>query len=295
VVQFADAVNERTNGQVEIEIFPTGTLLKGREILEGIRKEIVDMAPVASFYYPGDFPFAGDAGMMPFGWTAKEAPEIVEAMRPIYGSELALHNARVLFFTPINTDWFTSKRVDPNDPDFTGMSFRSIGATYDKVIETLGGTPASMPSGEIAMAIRTGVVDGFTTSYQSYNGFDLWNDAPYIYDTGAGFLAMSVAWAITDEAWDSLPPDVQQIFIEESKNAEAWILEKSAGLDEEVRVKAREKMAAGEKVELISLTPEQRVLWRNKLKPVWDGFVEKHGQRGQAWVDTVKEISGITD
>ena len=106
---------------------------------------------------------------------------------------------------------------------------------------------------------------------------------------------MSVAWAITDKAWNSLPPDVQQIFIEESRNAEAWILEKSAEMDEEVRVKAREKMAAGEKVELISLTPEQRVIWRNKLAPVWDGFVEKHGQRGQIWVDTVKKISGITD
>ncbi|MEE9202208.1 MAG: hypothetical protein V3U31_03305, partial [Dehalococcoidia bacterium] len=104
VVQFADAVSERTNGRVEIEIFPTGTLLKGREILEGIRKEIVDMAPVASFYDPGDFPFAGDAGMLPFGWDWDAATEIMEANKPIYASELAIHKARILFYTPINTD-----------------------------------------------------------------------------------------------------------------------------------------------------------------------------------------------
>jgi C4-dicarboxylate-binding protein DctP len=141
------------------------------------------------------------------------------------------------------------------------------------------------------MAVRTGVIDAFTTSYQSYNGFDLWKDAPYIYDT-EGFIALSVAWSITNEAWDSLPPDVQQIFMEEAANAEAWILEKSQGLDEEVKAKAREKMAAGETAELITLTPEQRQIWRSKLAPVYDSFTEKHGQRGQLWLDTLSKITG---
>ncbi|MDP6100534.1 MAG: TRAP transporter substrate-binding protein [Dehalococcoidia bacterium] len=290
-IHFAEGVKERSKGQVEIEIFPTGTLLKGREMLEGVRRGVVDMSLVTSAYFQGDFPFTADAGVLPFGWTWDTMDQVSDALRPIFTAELSLHNAKNLYLLPTNIEWYMAKRMDPNNPDWSGMTLRSAGGTFDRVVETFGGTPASMPSGEIAMAVRTGVIEAFMTSLGSYAGRDMWKDAPYIYDTQM-LLNLAAGWAVNQDTWDSLSPDLQQIFLEEAKEAERVQVQLSREADDVILEQARQKMAAGEAVELITLTPEQRQIWKNKLQPVWDGFLKKHGQRGQLWVDTVNKISG---
>ena len=40
------------------------------------------------------------------------------------------------------------------------------------------------------------------------------------------------------------------------------------------------------------LTPEQQKLWRQKLQPVYDKLIEKHGQPMKDWMATLSQITG---
>ena len=86
-----------------------------------------------------------------------------------------------------------------------------------------------MPVAEVPSAIRTGVIDGFFVSMQTYVNLDLVSDAPYILDTGTGFGALGIWLTINKDSFNRLPQEWQQIMIEEGKNASLCAITVTSG------------------------------------------------------------------
>ncbi|MFC1967423.1 TRAP transporter substrate-binding protein [Chloroflexota bacterium] len=283
---FADLVKERTGGQVEIEIHDSGSLIGGKDVLNATRSGIVDLGFLVTTYWPTDFPFTNDIAMEPFacdGWDS--TPEIMELVRPIKEKELNAQNMTGLFEIPFNNEFFFKKRVDPSNPDWSGMKIRDIGGNYTRIIETFGGTPISMSSTEMPMALTTGLIQGMGTSFASYESLDMYDVVPYAYLTGAFYTFGSVEGMNLD-AWNKLSPDIQKILLDAGKDAESFYIDLNKGND----LGTLEKIKAHPKAELIVLTAEQRETWQNKLAHIWDIVPDKYGEEGKKFVDALRSV-----
>jgi C4-dicarboxylate-binding protein DctP len=73
--------------------------------------------------------------------------------------------------------------------------------------------------------------------------------------------------------WKGLPDDVRS-------ELEAIMAEVTVEVNrqaDELNQKARQTIAASGKTEIIELTPEQRAMWREAMKPVWKKFESEIG------------------
>ena len=92
-----------------------------------------------------------------------------------------------------------------NDPVMNGL------------VEGLGASPTVVSFGELYSALQTGVVDGAEQPIANYKSNAFPEVAPYLILDGHTLGAVQVI--ITDEAWDKLTPEQQDILVEAGKYA----------------------------------------------------------------------------
>ena len=80
------------------------------------------------------------------------------------------------------------------------------------MVEGLGANPTVVSFGELYSALQTGVVDGAEQPIGNYKSNAFHEVAPYLILDGHTLGAIQVI--ITDEAWDSLTEEQQDILVE---------------------------------------------------------------------------------
>jgi TRAP-type C4-dicarboxylate transport system substrate-binding protein len=144
-----------------------------------------------------------------------------------------------------------------------------------------------MPVSEVPSAIRTGVVDGFFVSLQSYVNLDLVKDAPYVVFTGTGLGFLGIWLSINKDSFNKLPKEWQEMILEEGRNAQVWYLK---NVQEENVAKKQEAIGKGAK--FLELTPQNIAAWRKIVQPIYDDLIEEHGAPMRDFVSKVDAISG---
>jgi TRAP-type C4-dicarboxylate transport system substrate-binding protein len=165
VVPWIEDVQKATEGTIEIELLPAGSITSGDEAFGATVAGMTDVYAGWATVYGGDMP----EGMLAFGMSmgAETSEEAWEAMwgDPNYrigdvvqeaANEKGLHwvgwtnqgpNAAFTNF-PVN-------RLE----DFEGRKMRA-GGPQAVFLETMGGVPVALPAGEIYMSIDLGTVEG---------------------------------------------------------------------------------------------------------------------------------------
>lgn len=282
IEMFAELVKKYTNNQVEFKIYHTETLVKGREMLESGRKGMADLVAITMAYYPGDLPFSPTAGCLPFALDYAGIRKAMPSFMGIFDQEFKPLNLKTMWNIPLSIEWFFRKPVDPDNPNLAGMKIRTGGEPWTTAIKELGGVPVSMASSEIPMAIRTGVLDGYVTSLQTNDGWDLYKDAPYITVT-AGFINFANPWAMNLEKYNSLPKNVQEAIDKAAAETQLWATDFSEKGDADLIVKAK-----GIATRVDVLTPAQSAAWKVKMQPVYDAFVAKFGDRANEVLSVIE-------
>ncbi len=284
--KYAEAVSQRTNGQVTIEVYGGGVLIATTQLLSGVRSEVIDIFSGSFSYWPGDLPFSADSTALPFAWDWNTVPQVLKELTPYLNDELAKQNAQILFYVPLENGLFSRKAINPDNPNLKGFNVRVFGGAWTKLAQLMGGTPITMGSAEVPVAISTGVIDAFFTSYGSYYAQALYGPAPYIVTTH-GFINLATAPCIGVNRWNTLPKDIQQILMEEGAKVQSGVI---AGSVAEVNQIIKNSVAKGGKD--ITLTPAQVKVWQDLSRPVWNDLITKYPDKGKAWIDTVNKIIG---
>ena len=105
--------------------------------------------------------------------------------------------------------WF--KKEIKSAADLQGLKMR-IPGLGGEILRRAGGTPVSLPGGEIFTALQTGTVDA-AEWIGPYNDltFGFHNAAKYYYYPGWHETGPTLECIVNKEAFDSLPPDLQAI------------------------------------------------------------------------------------
>lgn len=162
MVEFAKEVKDKTDGKVEILIFPNGQLGGEREITELIQAGAIDMiktnaGPMESF--------AKEYSVLSLPYLFKDIHQNLAVLKSDIGEDIL--NATIdrgfiglTFYNSGTRNMYTKKPVK-SVTDLNGMKIRvQTSKTMVKMTELLGGSPSPLSFGEIYTALQQGVVDG---------------------------------------------------------------------------------------------------------------------------------------
>lgn len=229
-----EAVNERSNGSLELQLFTDGILPIGKDgmeqVVQGSDWILVDGINFLGDYVPDYNAITGPFLYRTFDeyFAMLETP-LVQNLNKIAEEE---HGIKVL-----GLDWvfgFRSMMTDKpikTPEDMKGLNIRvPTSQLYTYTIEAMGGNPVSMPYPDTYAALQQGVINGVEGSIMTYYGTGQYENVKE-YSLTNHLLGVSSV-VISTKVWDSLTDEQRTILEEEFKNgmednlAETIVLEK---------------------------------------------------------------------
>jgi len=210
----AKIIEAATDGRLQIEVHPTGTLLPTPEMFDAISKGVIDMGMAWPGYYSGIEPAFQIFSGLPYGLETLEEylyciKELgfedvlreMSAKHGVYTVDLgvACPYGELSSTVPI-------KKTD----DFKGLKIRSYGL-YSRIFEHFGAACVSMASGEIYTGLATGTIDANIWGTPKLHwDLKLHEVAKYwITPPMAAFIGNMVM--ANPASWNELPDDVKLI------------------------------------------------------------------------------------
>lgn len=213
---FQQYVQSRSNGRVEVEVYPSGQFCSNeRECLEGMQTGVLQVfmlttGGLGSIFGPGqvlDLPytFRDDA----VAECVLDGPMSAELRHAILDAGL-----KIRLMTVSNTGgWRNFATTDSQirtPGDVEGRKIRTIAApVQQELVRQLGGNPTPVAWSEVYTALATGVVEGTKNGIQDIVGMKLHEQIKFV--TLDGHSYMGGLWWYSEVSWQQLPPDLQRI------------------------------------------------------------------------------------
>ncbi|MEQ9815445.1 MAG: TRAP transporter substrate-binding protein [Azospirillaceae bacterium] len=277
-VRFADTVAERTNGDVEIQIFANSELSRDTVTqFENIQAGTVDGAVVNS--QPLSV-FDDRLNVFSLPFQAANAEQYY-AILDGPGQELwasAFENLGVVGIPEASSmggfrQLTNSVRPVRTVDDIEGLTIRMPGSPlYQDVWDALNVNTTSMPFGELIGALETGVVDGQENPTNIIEAGRLYEYQDYL--TIWNYSNSALTFAFNQDSWNQLSAEQQQIFREEAVNAANWHREEIIRVDEELLERYQ---AEGLFEEVTFLTDAEIAAFKEAIQPVYDVWTERLG------------------
>ncbi|MDY6906321.1 MAG: TRAP transporter substrate-binding protein [Thermodesulfobacteriota bacterium] len=285
-MHWAETIEKRTNNQVDITVFPGGTLTSAKQCYDGVVKGIADIGMSCFAYTRGRFPVMEAADLplgYPDGMTAtRVANEFYQAVRP---AELA--DVKVLYLHAHGPGILHTKKPVHTLEDLNSMKIRSTGLSA-KIVTALGGVPVAMSQGDTYEALKKGVVEGTFGPMEVLKGWrqgeviDATTDCHSIGYTTTMFVVMN------QDKWNALPDTVKNIFESTSREAIAWHGQKWDEADADGR-----KYTRTMNNEIIQLSADQAAMWQKKVQPVIADYIQTasgNGLEGERYVNMLRNM-----
>lgn len=267
VQNMAMNVKKKSNGQINIQILPSGALVKGPSIFESVGMGSIDMGTSCSCYHGGILPAAAVAFALP--GDPRGVDEIIDF---IYTEEVlaffrkAYATQNVFFGAPMVMDGYTivSKKPIKTWEDLKTMKVRASGSIA-KTLKKMGIPTVFIPFSEIYVALSRGTIDAeisgnHTESFlaKTYEVAKYQTD-PYI--SGA----QNCEVIINKDRWNELSDELQVLFDAELKACSLEVAALFAAENKEVTAKMESKGA-----EFLTLPDEVMQRWTKTAIQMWD-------------------------
>lgn len=210
---FADSVRTATDGNLDIEVFPTGAIVNEVSGLEAVKNGVVDMIHTASnYFWETDPAFAFGTGV-PFGLNQRMTNAWLYE-----GGGLDLLNAfyaksNIVSFPAGNTGaqmggWYR-KEINSLE-DMQDLKLR-IGGFGGSIVEKIGVVPQSIPADRVYRALENGTIDAaeFVGPYDD-DKLGLNRVAKYYYYPGWWEGGVAATIMINLDKWNELPASYQE-------------------------------------------------------------------------------------
>lgn len=210
---FADRVFEATDGQVEIKLYPNGSLCSGSDQFTSTAMGVADVTDLLSDYLVGQVDVIG-LGSVPLSFNSKKAGEVGEVARDLLTKRLAKENLVYLYTYDYLPNVLFVKDKKENLSAMQGMKVRGSGIFPIDMQKAVGMVPVKMSTSEIYMSVETGLIEGAMTGVLSWRSNKLNDVLSHIYHTPIpciGFVVMN------KDIFDSFPKEIQDIVIREAK------------------------------------------------------------------------------
>lgn len=283
-------VTELTNGQVEFEIYPSQQMGSTNDMLDIMSQGIADVGYVPMPYFNSRMPLITGAGALSGSWTSCASGNLaiweVASTSPVLENDFLSNSIRpVLPFANMSFQLLTNKKQVKTLEDIKGLKIRSSGGIMDDIITAFGAIPVQIPVTELYEAMSRGTVDGTLISCISANSNKI-NEASKYVTTGINVSGGVYGYVINEDAWQTLPANVQEAMMTAAKEALAQL---GTTMDQ----MEKDTLAAFEKSNLTvyELSAEEQQKWIDVQAPIeekWIADMKSKGLDGAAVLENIR-------
>ncbi|MBI2001056.1 MAG: TRAP transporter substrate-binding protein [candidate division NC10 bacterium] len=210
---FAKRIAEKTNGRIQVDLFPNGQLGFERDAIEGFavgttQLTVTSTAALASFVQ--------EIQVLDLWFLFRDPGHMYRVLDGPLGDRFKDRVAqsgkgmRVLSWWDGGIrDIYTNKKPVRSLEDLKGMKIRTFeNPIYVESLRALGALATPMAFGEVYSALQQGVIDGAEGASLTYHSVKHHEPAPYLSLTHHTYGAS--VFMISERLWGSLPADLQR-------------------------------------------------------------------------------------
>ncbi|MFP4671914.1 MAG: TRAP transporter substrate-binding protein [Desulfohalobiaceae bacterium] len=271
--QWAEKVEQETEGQVQISFYPGQSLSQADQTYDAVLSGRADIGMSCLLYTRGRFPLM-DFINLPFGNPSGEFAtavfnEVYDKFQP-----QELEDVQVMYLHAHGPGLIHTKdKQVSSQEDLQGLKLRCPGSVA-RSLELLGASPVTMPMPEVYQALQKNVVQGAAYPLETNQG---WKMAEVVdYATANYSTAYSVGFFVVmnKSKWQALPQEVQESIrgINQewaAKHGEAWDQSDYKGL--------QALLLQGGQIQ--GLSSEQSQEWEQAVEPVFERYMERTGEK----------------
>lgn len=288
---WAEEVERRTEGRVQITLFPGGTLTPAAQCYDGVVNGISDIGMSCFAYTRGRFPLLEGLDLpmgYPNGMTATRiATELARKYQPA-----ELQDTHLLYIHAHGPGILASRRPVRTLADVNGLKIRGTGLSA-KIVESLGGIPVAMSQPETYEALQKGVVEATLCPIETLKGWKQGEVIQSVTDTSVIGYTTAMFVVMNRDSWAKLPADIQEIIMQVSaewvdKHGQAW-----DRADEEGREFVQELGR-----EIIALPSGEHQAWREAVQNILEEYIrntEAAGLPGRAFLRDIEKHLAQSD
>lgn len=284
--KFKELVEQKTNGRVQVQIYPNSQLGAERAMLEGMQLGTIEMGIITSGALSN---FVPEFAVLDLGYLFKDSKQAQEVLNGPVGQELSEKMAQVgirnLGFLDAGFRSVYAKKPVRTPDDLKGMKIRTMeNPAHIALFKALGANPIPMNYSELYTALQQGTVDGAENVVDVFYKSKHYEVAPVFSETNHVYLV--VMYMISEKFFQGLPPDIQQAIQEAAREAIQY--ENSVFVEHRNEAYNKLKEAGVTVVQIDDVTAFQQ-----KAKQSWREVV-KNIPNGQDLLDKIMKATGQT-
>ncbi|RKL61835.1 TRAP transporter substrate-binding protein [Thermoanaerobacteraceae bacterium SP2] len=272
---FAEELNKRTNGQVEVKVYPAAQLGEETEVVEQAQQGILEFVRVSAGNVSS---FAPKMDIFSVPYLFRDADHYWKVLNGEIGQEIFkdLENKQLkglVYYDGGARSFYNRVKPIQKPEDLKGMKIRVMPSEVMlKTIEAFKAQPTTTSFSEVYSALQTGVIDGAENAPINLLTMKHYEVAPYFsldeHMRIPDMLIMSL------KKWNEMPPEIQKAIMDAAKASQEFQLKAWAEYEKKTM---DELKAKGEKINTVDQAAFAEVVKPliEELKPKFDGLIEK--------------------
>ena len=219
-LEFAKKVKERTQGGIEIQVFPSNQLGNDNTMIAGVRGGTIDIETSGNPFFTGIVP---KLNVLDLPYLFDDATQVAKVLDGQIGrsllNELEAHQMKGLAFWEVGYRILANSRRPVNKAeDIKGLKLRTTpNQAHIKAFQLLGAAPQPMPFSEVFSALETKAIDGHENPPTLMASTKMYEVQKHLSLTKHAYTALIVV--MNKAKFESLKPEFQQILLQEAANA----------------------------------------------------------------------------
>ncbi len=287
LVLFEKEVEERSKGEIDVEIYDSAQLYKDKEVPAAVGSGAIEAGVASLTRYVGDVP-AVDVFYMPFLLNSDEKVRGAVAkgsdVRGPIDEAISGTGSTVLWWQAYGGAILLSKGGPIKTPaDMKGKKARVFGKTLGDWVTATGGAPTLISGSEQYLAYQRGTVDIGMTGVSGVKSRKLWEVMDTITKTNHADIEFIVV--VNTEWWDALPEAHRDIISEAAEIAEKDVRDRVAEIEADAYAAAEENGMT-----VYTPTEDEIEAWKKASASVYDGYKEKSGDLGAKILKAAEDL-----
>ena len=288
-----ERIEERSDGKIEVDIFPYGSLGTSAQLTELVRNGSVSLAFASPGHLANTLP---EVGLFTLHYVLPDdsevtrkllaSPELQALFEPLYSDQ----GMKLLGFVPEGWMAWTANKALRSTDDFNGQRIRTMTSEMaEEAFRAYGAEPSQIPYSQVYSDLQLRKIDGQSNPVFAIEEMDF-----YEVQTTMTLArpAQFVASVVSNLEWYNALPENQQQWLDNGLNDVAQIAWET---QEELNQNRLEQILEEGQMEVVHLTDAEREAFRQASMPVRDIYLERTGESGQRIFSQLRRLIDETE
>lgn len=290
LVQFKEVIEKKSSGKMKVKLMLGGVMGDENDMVKKCDRGMIQGVGVSTGALASKIPELNLVELPYLFRTAEEADQVIDNVLTAPMEKLFRARGLVLGFWNENgyRQFGNQNKPIKKPSDLKGLKMRAQeNPIHISMYRTFGAAANPIPTTEVVQALTSKNVDGFDQSVLYMIAAGWHKSVKYV--TLSDHIYQPAAIAFNQKWFDGLPSDLRELLVKEGRELQGKGRKAVRAITPELN-----EILTFEKIQVYTLTPEEKKVFEEASKPVYDEFRKKFGAEGSRLLDlTQAELKKI--